>query len=229
MKPLHTPTWLLALALAAAAACGAPAPPPLLPPPTTAPSGLAAPGASAPQSASAPSAHSSAAKPAGSAPPVALPAPGRMLPVTRTEFADRIKALGLDVRNLPRLADMDPTKRRLVMDYVSEATGADCTDCHASEEDLKAMTPRKMVAQHMWDDWTRGFTTADGGPVFCDSCHHGSLTVLDRRDTKKIADWMKANLVAKIARKDRKKVVCEQCHGDPFDSNFLDKWRSPRP
>jgi Cytochrome c7 and related cytochrome c len=152
-----------------------------------------------------------------------------MLPITRTEFGDKLKELGLDVRNLPPLAKMDPMKRRLVMDYVSEATGADCTDCHASEEDLKAMTPRKLVARHMWDDWTRGFTTADGGPVFCDSCHHGALTILDRRDTKKVGEWMKTSLVPKLARKDKKKVVCEQCHGEPFDSNFLEKWRSPHP
>jgi hypothetical protein len=152
-----------------------------------------------------------------------------MLPVTATEFGDKLKALGLDVRNLPPLGKMDPMKRRLVMDYIAESTGADCTDCHASDEDLKTMTPRKAVGRHMWDDWTRGFTTAEGGPIFCDSCHHGALTVLDRRDTQKIAAWMKASLVAKIARKDKKKVVCEGCHGDPFDSNFLDKWKNTRP
>ena len=228
MTRLHTPTWLFALALSAAAACGAPAPLPTVP---TAPSATPAPSAStapAPTSSVAPTTSASAA-PSASAPAIARPAPGKMLPVTRTEFGDKLKALGLDVKNLPPLRKMDPLKRRLVMDYVSEATGADCMDCHASEEDLKAMTPRKNVGLHMWDDWTRGFTTADGGPVFCDSCHHGSLTVLDRRDTQKVAEWMKTSLVAKLARKDKKKIVCEQCHGEPFDSSFLEKWRSGHP
>ncbi len=148
-----------------------------------------------------------------------------MLAVGKTEYEARLKGLGLDIRNLPRLATMDAQKRRLVMDYIAEATGADCTDCHASEEDFKAMTPRKAVAMHMWDDWTRGLVATDGSPIFCDSCHHGALAVIDHRDTEKVAKWMKENMVAKLARKDKKKQACENCHGDPFDNNFLEKWR----
>jgi hypothetical protein len=87
------------------------------------------------------------------------------------------------------------------------------------------MTPRKAIAKHMWDDWTRGLVTTEGGPVFCDSCHQGSPRILDHSDTPKIAKWMKENLVGKLARKDKKKHACEGCHGEPFDSNFLEKWR----
>ncbi len=211
---------LLAVSLAGvSAACGPSAPAPVAPiaPPTS--TATATPTASAAPNASAAPTPTAAAPTATAAPP-----PPKMLPVTRTEFADRLKAIGVDVRNLPPLAKMDPQKLRLAMDYVAEATGADCTDCHKSEDDLKAKTPRKAVAMHMWNDWSRELTTADGGPVFCDSCHHGSLKILDRRDTEKIAEFMKANMVGKLVRKDKKKESCATCHGEPFNNEFLEKW-----
>jgi hypothetical protein len=131
-----------------------------------------------------------------------------------------------------RIVPQSTTEQKLylmVMDYIAEATGADCTDCHASEQDFKAPTPRKAVARHMWNDLVRVLSAADGSPLFCDSCHHGSLTVLDRSDTKQVAAWMKENFVAKLSRKDKKKHACEGCHGEPFDSYFLERWRKLTP
>lgn len=150
-----------------------------------------------------------------------------MKPIVPSTYSDKLVAMGLDPRRLPRLAEMQPDTLRALMDYWSEATGADCFDCHV-QGDLKAMTRRKRVAARMWDDWVRGFSSAEGALVFCDSCHQGGLLLVDRRDRKALGRWMDENLVGRLRRRDRGEHGCETCHGEPFDAAFLTKWGQAR-
>jgi hypothetical protein len=188
---------------AAAAACTPPAKPPVT---------STKPVASAPATAT--------------APPSASPLPpGKMLDVTPTKYGPQLAALGIDVKHLPKLEDLSAEKLRLVMDFIAEATGADCLDCHESEDSFASSTPRKAVAGHMWEDWTRGYTLADGSPVFCDSCHHESLAILDRKKPEAIGHWMKKNFTQKLVQPNGKPPTCATCHGTPFDGHVLERWR----
>ena len=49
-----------------------------------------------------------------------------------------------------------------------------------------ADTPQKRVAQKMWDEFVRKLSLPDGQPLYCDSCHQGKLTFLDRSDTSAV-------------------------------------------
>ena len=78
----------------------------------------------------------------------------------------------------------------------------------------------------MWNDFTRALIRSEGGPVFCDSCHNGQATFLDRKDLAALGEWMEANFEAKLARADKKDHTCETCHGDPFEGKILTKlWK----
>ncbi len=158
-------------------------------------------------------------------PSVAEAPPSRTPFVTATRFVAQLHALGLDAAHLPPLESLPKPQLRLLMDTVSEATGADCFECHTSENDMAAMTPRKRVAMKMWDQWVRGFALASSEPVFCDSCHHGSLTFLDRE--RPLQTWMRQNFVAGVTRVDHGAQECASCHGKPFNGHFLEDWRKP--
>jgi hypothetical protein len=152
------------------------------------------------------------------------------MPVPRpTRFAGQLLSLGLDPKALPRLRDLDPERLRLVMDYMSEATGADCVDCHVDEHRLAEVTPRKRIAERMWDEQMRGLTTAGGEPLFCDSCHQGRLRFLDRSDTGALGVWMAESYVDSLARADRKAHGCATCHGAPMQPRFLAQWGAGPP
>jgi hypothetical protein len=75
----------------------------------------------------------------------------------------------------------------------------------------------------MWDDLAAKLTTADGSPIFCDSCHQGRIVQLDRSDKKALAKWMDASFVVALKRKDGKAQECESCHVD-MEMRFLTKW-----
>src|SRR5262249_49061554 len=101
--------------------------------------------------------------------------------------------------------------------------GAKCGDCHL-EGDFAAPTRRKKIAAKMWDEFTAKLSmAADSSPVFCDSCHQGRVVQLDRRDKKALGQWMDANFVDKLKRKDGKDHGCETCHV-AMEMTFLTKW-----
>ena len=83
-------------------------------------------------------------------------------------------------------------------------------------------TAKKKIAAHMWNDFTRALAFADGSPLYCDSCHSGRATLLDRRDVPTLAEWMKQNYDAKLKRVDGSEHNCESCHGDPFEGKIFD-------
>jgi len=177
--------------------------------PTSASSGTATPTATASPTSS------------GSAAAVA-PAPVEMKLPVGTAMAGDLQALGLDPKNLPPLAKLEPRTLRGVMKLFARSLGIKCGDCHA-EGDFAAPTPRKKIATHMWNDFAAKLTMQDGSPVFCDSCHQGRIKLLDRSDKKALGKWMDVAFVQPVARKDGRTQQCENCHVD-WNMTFLSDW-----
>jgi hypothetical protein len=183
----------------------APTSPPGVPPaPATAAPG--APGAGAP------------GVPATATPPIV-----QMKNVAPSAMAADLKEIGLDPKALPPLSKMEPEKLRKVMKTFTKALGTSCSGCH-DPNDFRAWTPHKKVALGMWNEFVRGLAMTDGSLLYCDSCHQGAMTVLDRRDKKALSAWMDANFVAKLKRKAPKEHGCDTCHGEPFEPKFLAGW-----
>lgn len=214
---------------AAVAACGTPHTPENgYFPPT--PSGTAMPSATPSATASAAPSATTSAPPlaSGDVPPanVSPPAPAKveMHAPEPTKLADKLKAIGLDVKKLPPLEKIEAPKLRKVMDLFNEALGTDCTDCHVKGQ-FSAPTKRKNIAGHMWNDFVRVLQTDKAQPVFCDSCHQGKLAALDRTDKAALAKWMDKNYQEKLALKSGKgDVSCATCHGDDTAPPFLEQW-----
>ena len=108
------------------------------------------------------------------------------------------------------------------MKLFARSLGAKCGDCHG-EGDFAAPTRRKKIAARMWDEFARKLAMADGGPLFCDSCHQGRVQELDRRDAQALSTWMDANFVARLSRKDGQAQSCETCHID-MNMRLLSAW-----
>ena len=139
-----------------------------------------------------------------------------------TALASDLQALGIDPANLPPIEKLEPKALRGVMKLLARSLGFKCPDCH-TEGDFAASTPRKRIAAKMWDEFAAKTTTADGGLMFCDSCHQGRSQLLDRTDKKSLAKWMDANFVDGLKQKDGKPRECETCHVD-MEMKFLTKW-----
>jgi hypothetical protein len=232
MKAMRLATMLaVTVALAACAGEGSRAPGAQTPPgestrPNTSAS-RAAPVVPAPTSVtdSGPAMSSSAAValPVATAPAVTGPAEAVDMksPVPSRLFAE-LAALGLAANNLPPIDSLDPKALRGVMKLIARSLGAKCADCHV-EGDFAAPTPRKRIAAHMWNEFAAKLEIDGGGPLFCDSCHQGRASLLDRRDKKALATWMQQNFVAMLARKDAKEHNCETCHVG-MEMDLLSKW-----
>lgn len=165
----------------------------------------------------------SAVPSAGVAPSAAVVFQGPMQPVATSTLVADVAAIGIDLKKPPQLAKLEPDKLRKVMKLFTKALGAKCNDCHG--EDMAAPTPRKKVAEQMWNEFVVKLATMDGSPVFCDTCHEGRFLQLDRHDKKVVSQWMDDNFVGKLKRKDGKELECATCHGDPPEYKFLDTWR----
>lgn len=210
-KPaLHALLGLSLVASLAAAACGGGLPTPDVP---GVPSALPSGATPLPPASGAASVAPSAAPPAGAV---------VMKPIVATTMTAELTAIGLDPKKLPPIEKLEPEKLRKVMKTFTKALGVQCNGCH-NAEDFKAPTPKKKIAARMWNDFARGLTMADGGPVYCDSCHQGRMLSLDHKDKKVLSGWMQAEFVDKLKRTDKKEHGCETCHGDPFEGDFLNK------
>jgi hypothetical protein len=213
-----------ALIAAASVACGAgaggAAPPQLGPAPPG--SAVAAPTVSAEPGAPGPAAPAGSASTPAGLPPVVV----EMKTPVASAMVDDLRALGLDAKNLPPIEKLEPRTLRGVMKLMAKSLGVRCGDCH-QEGDFAAPTRRKKIAAHMWDEFAAKLSTGDGqgagAPVFCDSCHQGRVTLLDRRDKKALSKWMDDNFVARLARRDGKSEECESCHVD-MEMHFLAQW-----
>jgi hypothetical protein len=148
------------------------------------------------------------------------PTPGT--PVT-SALGTELQAAGLDLHDLPSLDKLTPSQLQTVMKSFTTALGISCTGCHA-QHDFAAATPQKNVARRMWTDFLGRLQFADGTPLYCDSCHQGKQTFLDRSDPTALTAWMKLAFVDPLQRKDGQPHACSTCHGDPFNPEFLSTW-----
>jgi len=143
-----------------------------------------------------------------------------------TAFAEDLAKLGLSPNALPPIQQLDPRSLRRVMTLITRSLGASCTDCHEAS-DFGAPTPRKRVATHMWNSFAAGLAMKGGAPLFCDSCHQGRMTFLDRHDPTTLRAWMDRAFVAKLQRTDGQEHNCESCHGAGTGQSgapFLKTW-----
>ena len=221
------------LMLVAVAACGggaAGAPPSQVGPVPSGSEATPAPGTSG--SAGEPGGGPPATAPGASATPsgaLSPASPVEMKPIVASAMVEDLRALGLDAKSLPPIEKLEPRTLRGVMKLMARSLGVKCNDCH-QEGDFAALTRRKKIAAHMWDEFAAKLalnaSAASGGaapPLFCDSCHQGRVQLLDRRDKKALGKWMDDNFVTKLDRHDGKSVECETCHVD-IDMHFLAKW-----
>jgi hypothetical protein len=127
--------------------------------------------------------------------------------------------LGLDPLHLPPFEELSPKDRRRLMATFTRSLRYACTSCH-DKDDYRLTTRQKEVSIRMWNEFTRPYSLSQG-PVFCDSCHRGQGTYLDRRDKKAVSNYMIESFTDKLVRKDGREVECGTCHGDPFEPKIL--------
>jgi hypothetical protein len=144
---------------------------------------------------------------------------------TATALGDALSAAGLDPAHLPALDQLDDAQRDAVMQTFTQALGMQCGGCHVADASLP--TRRTRIAGKMWDRFVRGLRFSDGSALYCDSCHQGAITFLDRRDaspTGILADWMRRAYVVPLQHSDGKPSDCATCHGTPYVGGFLTQW-----
>lgn len=169
----------------------------------------------------------------GSPPPVEEPDAAAKLPpfegpmvlVQPSAMIERLRATGLDPKNLPAFEKLERRQLGVVMKTFADSLGLKCIGCH-DLDNFKKPSPRKYAAKKMWDDFVRVLAMEDGSPVYCNSCHQGSVQVLDRRDKGVVSSFMDDVFVGKLKRIDGKDHDCGTCHGDPPDFRFLAAWRT---
>jgi hypothetical protein len=192
-----------------------------------------APPAQGPSSPTVPSASTSAgtATPTGTPTATSAPtgtststnaAPVEMKSPVPTAMAADLQSIGLDAKSLPPMEKLEPKQLRSVMKLLSRSLGIGCNDCH-QYGDFALTTRRKKIAAKMWDEFVVKLTMADGSSMFCDSCHQGRVTQLDRTDKKALSKWMDASFVQGVKRKDASEQSCESCHVG-WDMTFLTSW-----
>jgi hypothetical protein len=158
---------------------------------------------------------------------------GAMRAVKPSAMGAKLRAAGLDPKNLPPIETLEPAAKLKVMRTFTESLGIACVDCHGGV-DFRADTRRKRVAKRMWNEITR-VVALDAEPpaddaIYCDSCHQGDLFVLDRREKSKVSLFMTEVYDQKLKRTDGRDHGCATCHGEPNDMQFLTKWReAPAP
>jgi hypothetical protein len=134
-----------------------------------------------------------------------------------TAYGDALGAIGLEAGHLPPLNKLTPEQLRKVMPLFAKSLGIKCEGCHDFDHP-RELTHRQKTAELMWSRFVMKLEVQGdaGGAVFCDSCHHGSVQVLDRGDKHALARWMDESFVHGLGAKD-----CGQCHGTPFRPRFL--------
>jgi len=138
----------------------------------------------------------------------------------------RLKELGIDVKALPPLNKIPAETLRQVMGTFTKSLGVQCSHCH-DMDDMKKSTPNKKLTARMWSEFTRGYTLAGGGALYCDSCHQGKAQFLVRDPgLKQISAWMEDNFEGKLRNAKAQNPSCETCHGDPMEPKFLHKWKA---
>ncbi len=145
------------------------------------------------------------------------------------QVTSTLKAAGIDVNAPGDFEDLlsSQSKLKAVMTSFTIALGTTCTGCHegsGNRVDYEAETPKKNIAKKMWSEFVRKLQKKDGGAIYCDSCHQGKMTFLDRADDRSLGAWMQDHFVAKLARSDGAEHACTTCHGDPFSGDIVAKF-----
>ena len=153
-----------------------------------------------------------------------------MKAIATSSMAADLKEIGIDPKALPAsLSKLEPEKLRKVMKTFTKALGTQCNGCH-DPNDFRAPTRNKKIASKMWTDFTKTLAMQDGSLLYCDSCHGGKMTFLDRHDKKALSAWMDDNFVSKMKKSNPKDKdhSCATCHGDPIEGQiFTNLWKIP--
>jgi hypothetical protein len=179
-------------------------------------------------------ANAIAAESALAAPDAHAPMPPIASGVSPT-IVSTLASAGMTLDALPDLtalkAEPGHLRLRAVMKSFTIALGTNCSGCHVAGAqtgaDFAIDTPRKNVARKMWSEFVGRLQTSAGAPIFCDTCHQGRVTFLDRSDSRALRGWMKTNFVEGLEQKDGSGQGCATCHGNPFDGEFLSGWEHP--
>lgn len=151
---------------------------------------------------------------------LAMSAGPEIRPSTEAEALERA---GFDPLNLPRtLSEADDIAHATLMQSFTRSLGISCDGCH--EQNRAAGTMEKRIAAHMWGDILGKLEFKDGSPLYCDSCHQGSMHFLDRSDPMAVMAWMSENMVAKLQLRDGGDHNCATCHGNPAVYDLLGQW-----
>ena len=140
-----------------------------------------------------------------------------------TRLARALRDKGFDPAALPDLHQMTEAQRREMMKLFARSLGVECNYCHVVEN-YGQPTVRKAVAEAMYREFVRGLRHKQGqAPLFCDSCHPGRPTFVDRSrsDEDAVREFMSANFVQPLERADGQEHRCRTCHGQPFNEHFL--------
>jgi hypothetical protein len=202
---------LLFGAVAVSTACGS-MPSPALPPPP------------APVASGSVSSSSSAAPPAPPVPSDGAPAPAAMgnnTPIRPSALLAEVKKLGIDTTK-PLSAIPLQIKKQL-MPLFKQALGYEsCSGCHIGN-DYDKPTRNKEITRKMWEKFLVGMRDAQGGGLFCDSCHGGRAKSLDRTAMEGVQRLMETDYVTKLARADKQPHDCTACHGKEPEPKIIEK------
>jgi hypothetical protein len=143
--------------------------------------------------------------------PTPPPNLGNSMPIRPSALLGEVKKLGVDTTK-PLSAIPLPTKKRL-MQLFKQALGYEkCTGCHVGEE-YERPTRNKEISRKMWDNFLVGMRDAEGGALFCDSCHGGKAKSLDRTALEGVQRLMETDYQVKLTRADKQTHDCTTCHG----------------
>lgn len=156
---------------------------------------------------------------------------GFIAPVSRSMLAEELASQGIRPEVLGPMQTWVHRDRRTlmaVMNSFSRALGVRCGWCHV-QGNFAAPTPRKAVAQYMWDRFVTQLSLRGGGALYCDSCHHGSTIFLDRAVPAKpdLLRYMNEEYAQQLRRRDGQSHGCATCHGEPFNPRFLPRESVP--
>jgi hypothetical protein len=151
---------------------------------------------------------------------------GGTAPPIASRSQDALHGVGLDLRALPSSLDgLSAAQVDVVMRSFVTSLGIDCKGCHDPTSDA-ASTERLRIAARMWSDFVVARRFADNRALYCDSCHQGRATFLERDDTHALGLWMERYFRDGLALVDHRPNDCRSCHGTPFDPSFLNAWAS---
>src|SRR5262249_20109724 len=124
------------------------------------------------------------------------------------------------------LASLPNAKKKELMNFFVKALGyEDCQGCHIGD-DYERETRNMKITRKMWETFVMPLRDAQGGAVFCDSCHAGKAKPLDQANEDGLKKLMETDYQGKLTRADKKEHDCTTCHGPGPEPKIIEKlWR----